>query len=340
VFIELKKLAGIFLILLFLGVSTAVFLYLDLMKSADYPSNPERSITAIVVIKPGQQFKTIPEHLHRLGILKEPFKFGIYARIKHLDKRIKAGEYQLSSVMSPKKILHKFVSGKVRQYKVTLPEGYSLNQIAVVIAGAGLATKEAFMKAVYDSDRIHSFGINADSFEGYLFPDTYYFSKGIPIEKIISAMVNRFQSQFNVDWKQQAEKIGFSIHEIVTLASIIEKETGAPFERPVISSVFHNRLKKKMRLESDPTVIYGIEGFDGNITRKHLNTQTPYNTYRKRGLPPGPIANPGSAAIEAALYPDDTSFLFFVSKKDGTHKFSTTISEHNRAVRKYQLRKR
>jgi len=336
----LKKLAGIFLILLFLGVSTAVFLYLDLMKFADYPSNPEKSITAIVVIKPGQQFKTIPAHLHRLGILKEPFKFGIYARIKHLDKRIKAGEYQLSSVMSPKKILHKFVSGKVRQYKVTLPEGYSLNQIAVVIAGAGLATKEAFMKAVYDSDRVHSFGINADSFEGYLFPDTYYFSKGIPIEKIISAMVNRFQSQFNVEWKQQAEKIGFSIHEIVTLASIIEKETGAPFERPVISSVFHNRLNKKMRLESDPTVIYGIEGFDGNITREHLNTQTPYNTYRKRGLPPGPIANPGSAAIEAALYPDDTSFLFFVSKKDGTHKFSTTISEHNRAVRKYQLRKR
>ncbi len=334
----MKKLAGIFLILLFLGVSTAVFLYLDLMKFADYPSNPEQSITAIVVIEPGQQFKTIPVHLHRLGILKEPFKFGIYARIKHLDKRIKAGEYLLSSVMPPKEILHKFVSGKVRLYKVTLPEGYSLNQIAVVLAGAGLATEEAFMKAVYESDRVHSFGINADSFEGYLFPDTYYFSKGIPVEKIISAMVNRFQSQFKSEWKQQAEKIGFSIHKIVTLASIIEKETGAPSERPVISSVFHNRLKKKMRLESDPTVIYGIEGFDGNITREHLNTQTPYNTYRNRGLPPGPIANPGSAAIEAALYPDDTSFLFFVSKKDGTHKFSTTISEHNRAVRKYQLK--
>jgi len=336
----LKKLAGIFLILLFLGVSTAVFLYMDLMKVADYPSNPGQFITAIVVIKPGQQFKSIPAHLHRLGILKKPFKFGIYARIKHLDKRIKAGEYLLSSAMSPKEILHKFVSGKVRLYKVTLPEGYSLNQIAVAVAGAGLATEDALMKAVYDSDLVHSFGINADSFEGYLFPDTYYFSKGMSVEKIISAMVDRFQSQFKSEWKQQAEKIGFSIHESVTLASIIEKETGAPSERSVISSVFHNRLKKKMRLESDPTVIYGIEGFDGNITREHLNTQTPYNTYRNRGLPPGPIANPGAAAIEAALYPDDTSFLFFVSKKDGTHKFSTTISEHNRAVRKYQLRKK
>lgn len=336
----MKKLAGIFLILLLLGVSTAAFLYLDLMKFADYPSNPEQSKTAVVVINPGQQFKTIPVYLHQLGILKQPFKFGIYARIKHLDKRIKAGEYMLSSAMSPKEILHKFVSGKVHLYKVTIPEGYSLNQIAAVVAGTGLATEEAFMKAVYDADLVHSFGINADSFEGYLFPDTYYFSKGIPVEKIIAAMVNRFHSQFKPEWKERAEKIGFSIHEIVTLASVIEKETGAPSERSVISSVFHNRLKKKMRLESDPTVIYGIEGFDGNLTREHLNTQTPYNTYRNRGLPPGPIANPGFAAIESALYPDDTSFLFFVSKGDGSHKFSTTISEHNSAVRKYQLRKR
>lgn len=336
----MKKLAGIFLILLFLGVSTAAFLYLDLMKFADHPSNPEQSKTAVVVINPGQQFKTIPGYLHQLGILKQPFKFGIYARIKHLDKRIKAGEYMLSSAMSPKEILHKFVSGKVHLYKVTLPEGYSLNQIAAVVAGAGLATEEAFMKAVYDADLAHSFGINADSFEGYLFPDTYYFSKGIPAEKIIAAMVNRFHSQFKPEWKQQAEKIGFSIHEIVSLASIIEKETGVPSERSVISSVFHNRLKKKMRLESDPTVIYGIKEFDGNLTREHLNTQTRYNTYRNRGLPPGPIANPGSAAIESALYPDDTSFLFFVSKKDGSHKFSTTISEHNSAVRKYQLIKK
>jgi len=310
------------------------------MKFADYPSNPEQSVTVIVVIESGQQFKTIPAHLHRLGILKKPFKFGIYARIKHLDKRIKAGEYLLSSVMSPKEILHKFVSGKVRLYKVTLPEGYSQSQIAGVIAEVGLATEEAFMKAVYDSDLVHSFGINADSLEGYLFPDTYYFSRGIPVEKMISTMVNRFYSQFKPEWKKRAEEIGFSIHEIVTLASMIEKETGAPFERPIISSVFHNRLKKKMRLESDPTVIYGIKGFNGNITRKHLNAQTPYNTYRNRGLPPGPIANPGSAAIESALYPEDSSFLFFVSKKDGTHKFSTTISEHNRAVRKYQLRKK
>ena len=131
--------------------------------------------------------------------------------------------------------------------------------------------------------------------------------------------------------------MGFTVHEIVTLASIIEKETGEASERPVISSVFHNRLEKGMRLESDPTVIYGIEDFDGNITRKDLRTPTPYNTYVIKGLPPGPIANPGKMSLQAALYPADTEYIFFVSKKDSTHKFSKTLKEHNRAVRKYQL---
>ena len=152
-------------------------------------------------------------------------------------------------------------------------------------------------------------------------------------------MVNRFRSQFKPEWKKQADKFGWSVHEVVTLASIIEKETGVVAEQTIISSVFHNRLKKKMRLQSDPTVIYGIKDFDGNLTRNHLNTPTPYNTYRIGGLPPGPIANPGAAAIESALYPADTGYLFFVSKKDRTHKFSKTIKEHNQAVRKYQLGK-
>jgi UPF0755 protein len=137
--------------------------------------------------------------------------------------------------------------------------------------------------------------------------------------------------------QERARQLGFSVHEVVTLAAMIEKETGAAQERPVISSVFHNRLRRGMRLESDPTVIYGIEDFDGNITRKHLAETTPYNTYRIRGLPAGPIANPGEAAIEAALFPLETDYLFFVARKDGTHQFSTNIADHNRAVSKYQL---
>jgi UPF0755 protein len=183
-------------------------------------------------------------------------------------------------------------------------------------------------------------GITADTLEGYLFPDTYYFPSGLESKSIITAMVKQFRIAFKPEWQTRAEELGMSVHEVVTLASIIEKETGAPEERPLISSVFHNRLKKGMRLETDPTVIYGIPDFDGNIKRRHLNTYTPYNTYKIKGLPPGPIASPGAAALEAALYPAQSKYLYFVSKKDGTHQFSATIKEHNAAVRKYQLRKK
>ena len=153
-------------------------------------------------------------------------------------------------------------------------------------------------------------------------------------------MVRRFQEVFTPAWEERARERKMTVHQVVTLASIIEKETGAPAERPVISSVFHNRLQKDMRLASDPTVIYGIKDFNGNLTRKDLTTPTPYNTYKIKGLPPGPIANPGADAIQAALYPADTDFLFFVSKRDGTHHFSKTYPEHEKAVRKYQLRRK
>jgi UPF0755 protein len=150
-------------------------------------------------------------------------------------------------------------------------------------------------------------------------------------------MLERFRSNFSTDWEQKAAEIGFSLHEVITLASIIEKETGDPSERPLISSVFHNRLKRGMRLETDPTVIYGIKDFDGNLTRKHLETPGPYNTYIIKGLPPGPIASPGKKAIEAAVFPAQTEYLFFVSKNNGSHHFSSSLDDHNRAVQYYQL---
>jgi len=242
--------------------------------------------------------------------------------------------------MTPNEILDIIVSGKSMLYRVTVPEGYNLFQVSQVIEKSGLATFDHFYQAATDPELAHEMGIPADTFEGYLFPDTYLFSKETTPRKIITAMVNRFQEMFTENWNEQAKRLGLTIHEIVTLASIIEKETGVPDERKMISSVFHNRLRKKMRLESDPTVIYAIPDFNGNLTRKHLQTVTPYNTYKIRGLPPGPIANPGDKALEAALYPAEAPYLFFVAKRDRTHHFSTTISEHNKAVRKYQIRKR
>jgi len=335
----LNKLKVIILITFFLLFSGLLCFIVDLFIYADRPASTINHNEKLIIIKPGHGFKSFSKNLQKDGIVKDLYKFNLFARIKGYDKKIKAGEYILSPSMTPYKILQILTAGKVCLYKITIPEGYNIRQIASITARAELCTETEFLSSVTDSSFVHEEGIDAETFEGYLFPDTYYFSKDATPEKIISAMVKRFRSVFTPINKEQAKKLGLSIHQVVTLASIIEKETGDPEERSVISSVFHNRLKKKMRLESDPTVIYGIKEFDGNIKKRHLKTSTPYNTYKFPGLPPGPIANPGERAIEAALFPADTDFLYFVSKKDNTHKFSTNIRDHNKAVRKYQLRK-
>jgi UPF0755 protein len=182
--------------------------------------------------------------------------------------------------------------------------------------------------------------ITSDSLEGYLFPETYHFSKHTSEQKIVQAMLNTFKQRItNGDILDQIQKSDMSLHEVITLASLIEKETGMNDERKHISSVFHNRLRRNMRLQTDPTVIYAIEEFDGNIRKKDLNIDSPYNTYRYKGLPPGPIANPGIKSIVAALNPIRSNHLYFVSRKDGSHHFSSNLREHNRAVQKYQLKK-
>ena len=216
----------------------------------------------------------------------------------------------------------------------------NIKEISAFVETAEFCKKKQFIDLCHDKSFILSLGIKATTLEGYLFPDTYFFPKHTPCETVITTMVAHFNKIFTEEWQALAKTMGFSVHDIVTLASIIEKETGDAQERPLISSVFHNRLKKNMRLESDPTVIYGIKNFDGNIKKKHLKMVTQYNTYQIKGLPMGPIANPGAKSLQAALYPAQTEYLFFVSKKDTTHKFSKTIQEHNKAVRKYQLRKK
>ena len=335
---DLKKLSLIITVPLVIFIFILTWVYFDILSYADKPL-ATKPVEHFVIVKPGQKFSSFSEKLHEKGIIKHPDKFKLFARIKGYDKNIKAGEYILSPSMTPVKILETIVTGKVHLHKLTIPEGYSLRHIARTVADAGFITETEFLESATSPNHAHSYGIEAETFEGYLFPETYYFPKDATAENIISTMVKRFWLVFKPEWKDQAKTMGLSIHQVITLASIIEKETGVAFERPLISSVFHNRLKRKMRLESDPTVIYGINDFGGNLTRKHLAEPTPYNTYKIKGLPPGPIANTGSKSIEAALYPADTRFFYFVSKKDGTHHFSTNIKAHNKAVRKYQLRK-
>ena len=275
--------------------------------------------------------------LEKNKVIRSADLFRYYVAYKKVGRQLKAGEHILDASLSTPDVADSLVRGNFKLYRLTVPEGLTMTQTAGMAEKSGLTHAEEFLALCRDKDFIRSLGLDTDTLEGYLFPETYLFVRGANTRQIVQAMVDRF---WNV-WKKYeplTEQTGMTRHEIVTLASIVEKETGADFERPMVASVFLTRLKRGMRLETDPTVIYGIPNFDGNLTRKHLETPTPYNTYLINGLPPGPIANPGEASIRAVLEPADTDYLFFVSKNDGTHVFSRTLREHNRAVNQYQRR--
>lgn len=334
----MKKILLILATLIFIGLCGLAVFILDLRHYAEQPAGAVPK-EVVINIPAGQSLRATTEALYRSKIITNPFKFNMVARLKGYAKQLKAGEYDLAASMPPIKILEKLVKGDVKLYKLTVPEGFNIYQIAELVAQAGFAEKADFIETATDAAFAREHGITAETFEGYLYPETYYFPKKVSAKTIVSSMVKRFWLVFKPEWQERSKQLGLSIHQVVTLASIIEKETGASFERPLISSVFHNRLKKKMRLESDPTVIYGLENFNGNLNRKHLETLTPYNTYKISGLPPGPISNPGKKSLEAALYPADTEYIYFVSKKNDTHQFSTNLNDHNQAVRKYQMRR-
>jgi len=334
-----KKTGLILIFFLICVFSGSTFFFLKISSFISQPFNinaKEKSFT----IKPGQSLNIIATNLEKEHLISNKTFFKLFARYKKTTKKLQAGEYILSGSKTPEQILETFLKGKVKLYRITLPEGLNIIETAAIVEAAQFCSKEKFIDLCHDKTFIKSLNVEARSLEGFLFPDTYFFPRHTPCENIIATMIGHFKSIFTEKWEAQAKTNGFSIHDIVTLASIIEKETGDAAERPLISSVFHNRLKKNMRLESDPTVIYGIKNFDGNIKRKHLKMRTPYNTYQIKGLPLGPIANPGALSLQAAIYPAQTNYLFFVSKKDTTHKFSKTIQEHNQAVKKYQLRKK
>jgi UPF0755 protein len=240
--------------------------------------------------------------------------------------------------MRPLEILDRFRRGLVVLHPVTIPEGYSVRQIAEVLRGAGIGDPEELLGLAESPAFISELGLDVPTLEGYLFPDTYGLPRNISTADIVRRMVGRFQETYQSVWANRAAELGLTRHQVVTLASIIEKETGSGIERPIISAVFHNRLRLRMPLQSDPTVIYPIKNFDGNLRKVDLVRDNPYNTYRRRGLPPGPIGNPGREALEAALYPSPVDYLYFVARNDGSHHFSRTLREHNKAVDQYQRR--
>tara|TARA_B100000686_G_C16768626_1_gene963507 strand:- start:757 stop:1758 length:1002 start_codon:yes stop_codon:yes gene_type:complete len=289
-------------------------------------------------IKSGMSLNKVSKELSRQGLIRSSSAFQAIALLQEKQKLVMIGEYNVSPSMLPMEILQRITSGKTILHPVTIPEGYRIIEIGDILAKKGLADKEKFITQTRNIELLK--GIAIDSLEGYLFPETYHFGKYTDEKLIVKTMVNTFRERaLNNKFINRAKEMGFSYHEIITLASLIEKETGKDSERKQISSVFHNRLKKNMLLQTDPTVIYAIENFDGNIKKRHLKIDSPYNTYRYKGLPPGPISSPGLKSIVAALYPANTSNLYFVSRRDGSHHFSSTLNEHNQAVEKYQLRK-
>ena len=330
-----KRVALISLCLLFLA---ALFLCAALGRFFITPAE-EGGKNQLVIVKEGLSLKEVAGELERKKIITNKALFEFWAELLGYSRKIKAGEYELGAHMPPKRILEKLIKGEVITYPVTVPEGFTAAQIAELLDEGGLINKEKFLSMIHDAAILKHHGISAPSLEGYLYPETYHFARGVSARSTIDAMVGRFWRVVN-PLKKTIDEVGMKLEDVITLASIVEKETGLAEERPTIASVFLNRLKKGMRLESDPTVIYGIKEFDGNLTRKDLAKATPYNTYVIRGLPPGPIANPGIEAIRAVLHPAKTDYLYFVSKNDGSHHFSKSLSEHNRAVQVYQKNRR
>ena len=292
-----------------------------------------------VVVSEGSSLDQTAEMLEDMGVVRFPLLFASVARLLGRDRSVRAGEYRFHTSMSPREILQMLCRGTVVLHKVTVPEGFTVRQISVLLEKKGLAAREEIMAASRDTRIIAGFGIEGVSLEGYLFPETYHFAMGLSPGEILEAMVRRFHAVYGPEMRARQAETGLSLHEVVTLASIVEKETSRKEEKPLVASVVVNRLRKGMLLQCDPTVIYGLEDFDGNLTREHLRTPNPYNSYLNRGLPPGPICNPGLDSLKAALYPAETSYLYFVSRNDGTHVFSPTLVEHNRAVEKYQKRR-
>ncbi|OGP96839.1 MAG: hypothetical protein A2157_03365 [Deltaproteobacteria bacterium RBG_16_47_11] len=300
----------------------------------------------VIYIKKGMPLRQISGLLQTEGIIRNKYFLILITTILGKKAHIKAGEYEFDSRMQPLEVLDALVKGQVKRHLVTIPEGYTLFQVAQLLEDQKIVEKDEFLQKASSPALITSLGLSSGgigpgaTFEGYLFPETYHLYKEMDPEEVIKVMVNQFKKIFRPELANRASQLGMSEREIVTLASIIEKETPLSQEKPFISAVFHNRLTQKMPLQSDPTVIYGIKNFNGNLTREDLQRPTPYNTYLRTGLPPSPICSPGKDSLLAVLHPAPVRYLYFVSKNDGSHFFSSEIEDHNRAVWKYQKQER
>jgi UPF0755 protein len=283
----------------------------------------------------GSGIRKLAADLKSGGLIRSSWHFVLLTRLRGKAHNLKAGEYRFNDAMTPYEILNKIVSGDVDYRKFSLPEGYSIYQAAELLEQKGYFKSDDFLSKCRDSELLKRFGLEGRSVEGYLYPATYNLFRNGSEEQLIEQMVAQFEKKYATLSPSSNTDTRLSRNEVVILASVIEKEAVSPEEKPLISSVFHNRLRIGMPLQSDPTAVYGVRAFSGKVSKADIKRQSPYNTYLNRGLPPGPIGNPGAEALQAALTPAATDYFYFVARRDGTHQFSRTLDEHNQAVNRY-----
>lgn len=292
-----------------------------------------------VEIMPGTGSRAIGLALAQAGVVRDEPTFRLAVYLTGTARELKAGEYRFAGPASPKDVARKLARGAVYLRPITFPEGLTVKEMARVFETRGLGTAQAFVQAASNPAPVGALDPAARDLEGYLFPETYNLPRRAQAATLVGLMAARFLDVFDETLRQQASSQGRTVREVVTLASLVEKETARPDERPIVAAVYLNRLRIGMGLQCDPTVIYALERagkFTGNLTRQDLRFDSPYNTYRYAGLPPGPIAAPGKASLEAVLRPAKVDYLYFVSRNDGSHVFATTLAEHNRNVKEWQ----
>ena len=288
-------------------------------------------------IPSGMTFSQVTQQLRQQQMLAHPRIYDWTARWLEAPRRIKAGEFLVSRDWTTWEVLGHLIRGKGIRHRVTIPEGLNFRQITRRLAAKGFGGQETYLALLEDPKLLARTGLaEAKTLEGFLYPETYFFSRVERPRQILATMISQYRHTFTPELRARAEELGLSEYQVLILASIVEKETGRAEDRGKIAAVFHNRLRKRMLLGSDPTVIYGIPEFNGNLTRKHLRTPTPYNTYTQRGLPPTPICSPGKDSLHSTLYPENVNYLYFVARGDGASEFSSTLKQHNKNVWYYQ----
>jgi UPF0755 protein len=317
----------------------AAWRYLDDQRFA---SRPYGQGTRTVVVPPRTGPHQLSQILARGGVVSDARRFFVHLHYFRRDAHPRAGEYEFDGALRPDDVLGKLDHGEVKLYRFTVPEGLRADEMAPIVGATGVCAADEFLRIARDPAMARKLGVPAESLEGFLFPDTYSVPRSVGCAGIVQTMVGRFREAWQKAEAQRAPGVSLDELQAVTLASIVEKETGRADERPRISCVFHNRLKKGMRLGTDPTVIYAVLlqndfTWDGNLHKSDLMRPHPYNTYLVKGLPPGPISNPGAASLRAALRPAQCDDLFFVSRNDHTHVFCPDLACHERNVRKWQI---